>query len=251
MAWNNTGCDVTLSKQTSSSILFAHSGAATVRQVEETETMEVRGLTETAGMDKVPSAGSIVDNTVQTTYYAFIDSLVFSITVTTGTKEEWSAARRDESGQWTATKTTIKYSASGLDTDIWGTTPMNESGVRVSLSASGVTRTISTDKTASFCHKVGGSILSTTIQTTVFETRYIDSEASARAIVDANIGVSGYLTVTTKAPDDDISVGHAWYWIPYGTEKFASARYVSPSEGWTVTITHKEYSFIQGQGWYL
>ena len=242
MAWNTTGCDVDTAKQTASSILFSRAGSATVRQVEVSETMEVRGLTETAGKGKVPNAANIVDNTVQTAYYAFIDGLVFTITVTSGTKEEWSAARKDESGQWVATKRTTTYAATGLNTNVWGTTPLDSDGQKITLSASGVSRVVSRDKSTSYVFSFNGNTLVSTVETVVTEVRYINSKTNADAIVNANNSASSYTTATCT------SIGICSIVVPSGTEKFASARYVSPRDGWSVTITAKTHGH-SGPNW--
>lgn len=241
MAWTTNGCDVDTGKQTASSILFSRSGASTVRQIETDEVMEVRGLTQSAGKGKVPNAANIVDNTTQTTYYAFIDGLVFSINVITGFKEEWSAARKDESGQWVATKHTKTYAVKGL-TNVWGTTQLDSDGTAIVLSTSGVTRTISRDKTASFVYSAEGDVLAATVTTTVKECRYINSQAAANAIVNANTSVSSMGSATHRGLFV-ISIP-----VTSGTEKFASARYVSPQAGWTVTITEKVFGH-SGTGW--
>ena len=242
MAWTTNGCDVDTGKQTASSILFSRSGATTVRQIETDEVMEVRGLTQSAGKGKVPNAANIVDNTTQTSYYAFIDGLVFSITVTTGTKEEWSAARKDESGQWVATKHTKTYAVKGLNTSVWGTTPLDSDGTAIVLSTSGVTRTISKDKTASFVYSAEGDTLCATVTTTVKECRYISTQAAAEAIVNANTSSSSMGSATHRGLFV-ISLP-----VTSGTEKFASARYVSPQAGWTVTITEKAFGH-SGTNW--
>lgn len=252
MSWGSTGCDVKTAKQTASTILFSRAGAATVRQIETVETKEVRGLNETAGLSKVPNAANVDDQTVQTIYYAFIDGLVFTITVMTGTKTEWSSARKDESGQWVATCRVYTYAPKGLNTSVWKTTPINSDGQVITLSANGVSRTVSRDKSTAFAFNFSGMILCTTIETKVTEYKYINSEANATAKVNANNQAAGHSSVTTQvsSAQGTAPAPYASFVIPYGTEKFASSRYVSPNEGWSVTVTEKIYGF-SGNGWHL
>ena len=117
MSWSNVyscGLSVDTSKRTESSILFSNGLDITVRQWECVSTQEVRALAESAATGKVPNCASAVtgsDSTVQTVYYRHIDGRTVSITVTTGSKTQYSAARRDESGQWVCTETTTDYFA--------------------------------------------------------------------------------------------------------------------------------------------
>lgn len=253
MAWG-AGASVEAGKTSASSILFACNGAATVRQVEVCESVEVRGMDVTHGKAKVPDEPSeIVDNTVQTLYWASIGGVTYAINAVTGTKEEWSAARRDESGQWVATKTTHTYFVTGLDTNVWGTTELDADGASITLSNGGKAVTVSRDKTSSLAFRYGSMPLITTVETVNVEYRYVADEAAASAIVSANSTIAGYETVSTYvAPPDGVLPGpYAFFTIPYGTEKFASARYVSPKHGWSVSVTTKTYGFVQGNGWHL
>lgn len=252
MAWGEGG-SVTAGKMSASTILFACNGAATVRQVEVCETVEVRGLDATRGRAKVPdSADEVVDNTVQTQYWASIGGVTYAINVTTGTKEEWSAARRDESGQWVATKATHTYFATGLDTSVWGTTELDSDGAQVALSAAGTPVVVSRDKSSAMAFQFVTAKLITTVETVNKEYRYVSDEAAAKAIVSANNSVAGYVTVSTyvEPPDGVLPGPYGIFTIPYGTERFASARFVSRKHGWSVSVTEKTYGFVGGNGWH-
>lgn len=248
MAWGSTGCTVKTSKQSASTILFARQGAATVRQTETVETKEVRGLTEESG----EGLAAVSDSTVQTAYYAHIDGLTFAITVVTGWKEEWGAARKDESGQWVATCRKTTYTSNVGSVPAWGTTPLDAEGKAVALSAAGVSRTVGRDKSSSLVYTFAGMRLITTIETVNVEYRYVADEAAAQAIVAANSTVADYVTVSThvESQGSALPAPYAYFAIPYGTEKYASARYVSPSEGWCVSVTAKTHGFVEGNGWH-
>lgn len=256
MAWANTyanGAAVETSKQTSSSILFAHSGYGTViRQVETVETKEVRGLDESAAREK---GGTISDSTAQHQAWAHIFGRTHSISYLTGSKTEYSAARRDESGQWvvTETKHTFSISPANLPTD-WGTTELDADGNAVSLSSGGdAAISVSVEKTVS---RLAWDVFQT-LTTTVKEIRHVNTEANARSLVSANTPATQATPATvyyhsTLNGNDTVSS-----WVSYmnGTEKFASARRVSESEGWTVTVTEKVYGWsspraaTDGNGW--
>ena len=245
MAWTDTGTSVDTNKTSASSILFAKNGAATVRQWEVVETSEVRALTQDAGQGKVPDTATEVksdDATTQTTYWASIDGTTYSISVTTGTKTEYGAARRDESGQWVCTATKHTYFATGLDTEVWGTTELDENGGTVTL-GSGVTRTVSTSASTSFVFSMNGDVLYSTLTTKVEEVNYIASEAAANAIA------SGWSSAATYVTSKHGSTGVIVYMgVLGGTEKFAESHFVSASRGWTVTKTTKTYGH-SGTNW--
>ena len=242
MAWSTTGCNVDTGKQTASSILFSRAGSTTIRQIETEEVMEVRGLTAAAGKGKVPDASNVVDNTTQTTYYAFIGGVVHTINVISGSKEEWSAMRKDESGQWYATKRTKTYSSNVGSVSAWGTTPLDETGTAITLSASGVSKVISVDKSTSFVFDAMGDVLTASVTTEVLEYRYVKTKANADTIVNANTSASSQGTARHGTVTVVIVP------VQTGTEKFASSRFVSAEAGWTVTVTKKTYTH-QGTNW--
>lgn len=252
MAWSTSGTVVFVSKHSSSTFLFSRSGSTTIRQVESVETKEIRGLTESAAKGMC----GVTDSTTQTAYYAKIDGLVFSFTATTGTKTEKSGARRDESGQWCVTerKTTCSVTPSPLPS-AWGTTPLNEDGEAIALSASGKTRMVSIENSSSNIWEWGGDAVNQTIRVVTKEIRYINSETSASSIAAANnsntVSITTLFHDTTQTGTDGeehVVVG-AWCYAKTGTEKFASARRVSERDGWTVVVTEKTYAF-NGNGWH-
>ena len=249
MAWSSTGCSVDTSKQSASTILFCRAGAQSVFQIETEEVSEIRALTESAAKARVPSAASIEDNTTETVYYALIDSLVFSITVRTGSKTEWSAARKDESGQWVARKVVRSYAVKGLDTTIWGTTTIDAGGDTITLSESGVTSTLTREKSTRYIAQYRGATIHSLVTSVVQEVKYIDTLEHAQAIVDAHGGSTvtyqGYWCgVITYDISGGVTKEDIWATCsaPIGTEETAELRYISPSEGYTVTISTRSYS---------
>ena len=262
MAWSTTGTRVKISKVPASTILFSRNGSRTIRQVEVVETAEIRGLTETAANNLC----GITENTTQTSYYAKIDGDVYSFTATTGTKTEVSGARKDDSGQWVVTerKTTYSVTPSSLPSG-WGTTPLNEQGETISLSASGKSHDISIDFSASRLWTFAGHPVNQTIKVVMSEIRYVTNKTAADALVTSNTADNvGDTTLTHDVSYNtgagttpSISEG-AWCTVKTGTEKFASARYVSEKEGWCVNVTTKTYGYSarmvtagRTDGWHL
>lgn len=271
MAWANTygnGVSVNTSKRTSSSILFSDGQSITVRQWETVETKEVRALSETAATGQVPNTASGVansDSTVQTQYWRFIANRTQTITVTTGTRKEYGAARRDETGQWVCTETTYNYFATGLDIGpgLWGTNPLDSDGNAVAPSSTGTEVVVSYERSTS---PVAFNVWQV-VTTTVKEYRGIDTLAHAQAVVNAHQGHAGTATV---AHWQHVQLGSnsqyswiisAWVTITYGTEEAASAKFVSAADGWVVTLVSKTYDWdcpsgdkasgSQAEGWYL
>ena len=265
MAWIDTyanGAAVETSKQTASSILFALSGQTTIRQKETVETKEVRCLTESAARNK---GGTVSDNTSQNVRWAHFSNRTYSITYLTGSKTEYSAARRDESGQWVVTETKRTFSTHPATLpNAWGSTELDAEGNAISLSAAGdAAVAISIDKTSS---RIIWDVFQT-VKTTVSEIRHIDTKAHADTIVENNTPNSGATNATVYhhqmvslsttgqgTPQDMVT---AWVRYMSGTDKFATARYCGASEGWTVTVTQKDYdwsspnpySSVTGEGW--
>ena len=261
MAWHDTAtgdCSVDTNKASASSILFAKNSAETVRQWEVVETTEVRALTEDAGQGKVPDTENEVksdDATTQATYWANIDGTTYSITVTTGTKTEYGAARRDESGQWVCTKTKHTYFATGL-TSKWGTTELDENGSAVTL-GSGVEQTTSVSRTVTLVRQYNADgkahTVSSATTTTVKEWKYISTEGKAMEYLSGlsqSISYNTY-TLTQYAYQLDSALPQfiLYATVPEGSESFGEVHYVSKSRGWTATVTTKEYSAIRTNGW--
>ena len=255
MAWGNT-CNVDTGVQTSSSILFAKNGQKSIRQVETVETTETRGMTVTAGKDQ----GKVIDDqTTQTTYWSNIDGEIHSIDVTTGTKTEWSSARKDESGQWVATKRVTTYSVIPATLpDIWGTKKLDANGNEEQPpSEAGAGETVvSFDRSTSHIVTFDGKSLVSTISTEISEITKISTEAAAKAIVNAWQATPETKYVHTPYSVDDpdnegavIPCSWAARDVTVGTEKYASAKFVSSAEGWTVTKTKKVYDYIRNRGW--
>ena len=253
MAWSTTGTRVKISKVPASTILFSRNGSTTIRQVEVVETDEIRGLTETAANNLC----GITENTTQTSYYAKIDGDVYAFTATTGVKTEVSGARKDDSGQWVVTerKTTYSVTPSPLPQG-WGTTPLNEFGEAITLSASGKSYDITIDFSSSRLWVFNNKPVNQTIKAVVSEIRYVTNKAAADSLVTANtIDTVGDTTLKmdgtlTMANGTTQTITIAWCIVKTGTEKFASARYVSEKEGWCVNVTTKTYGY-SAAGWHL
>ena len=257
MGWNTTGTDVCISKQTTSSILFAASGQTTIYQRETAVTTETRGLTEAAAKG-MADAASGDDTTVEATYYAHINGTTYSFNaITSGSRKDKGAARRDESGQWVYTETVRTFSTVGLS-NVWGTTPLDSDGNAITLSQGGTEVTVSVDKSVS---RLAWDVFQT-VTTTVKEYRRVNSQANASAIVSAAAAATNVTQQTVyrhqiveQAGQADQDLVSAWANFMGGTEKFASARYVSAAEGWTVTVTQKDYGWsspnaaASGSGW--
>ena len=252
MAWSTTGTRVKISNVPASTILFSRNGSTTIRQVEVVETAEIRGLTETAANNMC----GITENTTQTSYYAKIDGDVYSFTATTGVKTEVSGARRDDSGQWVVTerKTTYSVTPSSLPQG-WGTTPLNERGETIELSANGKSYDVTIDFSSSRLWTFNNKPVNQTIKAVMSEIRYVTTKAAADALVTANtvdnvgdtqLKMDGTIT---GAGGTTQTIVIAWCTVKTGTEKFASARYVSEKEGWCVNVTTKTYSY-SAAGWH-
>ena len=253
MAWSTTGTRVKISKVPASTILFSRNGSTTIRQVEVVETAEIRGLTETAANNLC----GITENTTQTSYYAKIDGDVYSFTATTGVKTEVSGARKDDSGQWVVTerKTTYSVTPSPLPQG-WGTTPLNERGEAITLSASGKSYDVTIDFSSSRLWVFNNKPVNQTIKAVMSEIRYVTTKAAADSLVtantidtvgDAQLKMDGTIT---SASGSTQTIVIAWCTVKTGTEKFASARYVSEKEGWCVNVTTKTYGY-SAAGWHL
>lgn len=251
MGWSTTGEDVETGKQVASSILFAKNGAETIRQVETVETEEVRGMLAANAKNKVV----LDDHTEQTVYWANIGGAVYSITVTSGYKVEWSAARVDESGQWVATKRKTTYTTYPAQLpSAWGTTELNAEGQAVALSASGVSHDIAVDLSRSVLWSFNGKPVTQTLKTETSEIRYVTNKSAAYSLVSAN--TSNSVRDVQLVQDVTIVMGNgqtstfvgAWCIVKSGVEKFASARYVSEKEGWCVTVTTKTHGY-EAAGW--
>ncbi|MBQ2629422.1 MAG: hypothetical protein IJG13_07075 [Kiritimatiellae bacterium] len=258
MAWSTTGTEVCVSKQTTSSILFAASGQTTIYQRETDVTTETRGLTEAVAKGMADAAAGD-DTTVEATYYAHINGTTYSFkAITSGSRKEKGSARRDESGQWVYTETVRTFSTTAISNLVWGTTPLDADGNAITLSSTGSEVMVSVDKSVS---RLAWDVFQT-VTTTVKEYRRVDTQAHAEAIVSAAASATNVTQQTVyrhqiveQAGQADQDLITAWVTFMSGTEKFASARYVSAAEGWTVTVTQKDYGWsspnaaASGNGW--
>ena len=258
MGWNTTGTDVCISKQTTSSILFAASGQTTIYQRETAVTTETRGLTEAAAKSMADAATGD-DTTVEATYYAHINGTTYSFNaITSGIRKDKGAARRDESGQWVYTETVHTFSTTEISGSVWGTTPLDEDGNPITLTAAGHEVMVSIDKSVS---RLAWDVFQT-VTTTVKEVRHVNTQANATAIVNAAAAASNVTQQTvyrhqiiSQAGQADQDLITAWVTFMSGTEKFASARYCGAADGWTVTVTQKDYGWssptasASGNGW--
>lgn len=242
-AFTGTGVTVKTSKQIASSILFSKLGATTIYQIETEEVTEYRGAGEGV-LDLVVFS----DNTTQTPYYAQIGGEVYSFTKTSGTRTTWSATRNAK-GVWTGTKRVVTFTTNPATIPSpWGTAKLDAEGRQIALTASGVSRTTSYDKSFSYEFAVGSDVLLTTVERKTTQVEYIDTEAHAQAIVTANTSNTiNYVTKKHLLYTFLVPV-YAYREVPIGTIKSASASYNSVEKGWTVTISENIYN-AQGTGW--
>lgn len=240
MGWSTTGASVDTSKAASSTILFAKSGATVIRQIETVTVVEKRGMTKA----NAQALATVTDTTTQTAYYATIDGESHSINVMSGSKTERTASRSNEAEGWTVVeKTTIYSTVPDIDnqafSDVWKTS-------RTATSASGME--VSYDKSIATCMAKSDCTLYSVKTTTVTEYRNLTLSA-ATTLVDINTTSS----VVQKTMHLKIRLiegreswyNSAWYVIQKGTEKRASSRQVSATEGYTVTMTETVYSWSQ------
>lgn len=241
MGWDNEGCRVTTGKASMSSILFARKGSKTVYQKETAITEVIKGLTEAGGLAQVPAS---VDNTTQKTYYALIDEEVFSITVTTGSKTDYSGTRVDDSGQWQVTVTTTEYSAENLDTTLWKENKITSDGIEIELSLGGVEKRISYDKSTSYIYSASEKTLFSTNTCEVTEFRYIDSYSNATAL--ASQKTRNTIQYKRLVCDDGVTIHRIT--LPIGVESHASVSQGADGEGWTVSVTTTTHGWT-GSEW--
>ena len=259
MGWNSTGAVVKVSKQTSSSLLFCATGQTPIYQKETIVTTETRGLDEDSALALVAAATGD-DTTVEIEYYAHFKGRTYSFSaIVSGSRKEKGAARRDESGQWVYTETEHTFSTTTIPAT-WGTTPLDADGNPIALSPSGVSVVVNKERTVA---RIAWDV-SQTVVTTVSEIRYVDSQASAIALVTANstsnvdmatVSRYQYLSLSSSPTAQTQLMATAWVTYTSGTEKVASARYCGAADGWTVSITEKEYGWSSptasqyGEGW--
>jgi hypothetical protein len=261
MSWSTTGAAVDTAKTPTSVILFSRSGQTTIRQTEVAETSQTRGLTKAAAL----ALAGVVDTSVEEVYYKHIDGRTYSFTAkVSGTRTTKTASRANEADGWTVTTETVTYSVSPSPTQNgWTTTRLDEDGNAATLTSSGTSRVLSYDRATS--HVVWD--VYSVVSTTTTEVRNIDTQAHAEAIVNANQGdavQNGMIQYwqqlnTSSSPGAQAQwMVTAWAYLPLGTQKSASARYVSAEDGWSVTIVTKVYDWdspnkttsSSGTGWY-
>ncbi len=222
------GCDVKVSKQSSSTILFCKTGQTTIRQKETETVTEYRGLDEASANTKV----GVTDGTSQTTYYATLGGDDHSITVTTGTITKKSARRANEARGWTLTVREVTYSVEGLDTTVWKTS-------RTLTATSEIV--VSVEKTTSYVFSMDGNVLMSKRTTTVKEKRHFSTQALANAAYTA----SGHSYKEYKCGTNVVKKCT----IPYGTERSVSVTFVSAEEGWTARATETVFDKAGSSAW--
>jgi len=251
MAWTSTGCTVTVSKESGSSVLFCKDGQTTIRQIETVVTTEIRGLDESSAKNKVTAP--TYSNYGETTYYKVIDGATYQFLGRTGTETRHAARRVDETNQWVYTKTETTFSLNVNPTANaygWGTSAGGNM-----LTASGVEVPISNDKTASYQYTYAGEAICSTVTTEVVEYRHV-TEAGKNAYValsssGARMYKHNYYRTQQEAGSNNQYGNIAWSIFMHGTDTQYSARYVSAQEGWTVTKTTKQYGWVGGAHWRL
>lgn len=242
-AFTGTGVTVKTTVNMASSILFSKQGATTIYQVEKEEVTEYRGAGE-AICDSVVFS----DNTTSIPYYAQIAGEVFSFTATTGTRTQWSATRNSH-GVWTGVKrvTTFSTNPSPIPSP-WGTAKLDAEGAVISLTTQGISKVVNLDGSSSYEWAVGSSVLLKNVSRKETHVRYISTQAAAQAIVTANTSNTIQYTLYKHLLYDFIVPVYVYRQVPVGTVKTANASYVSPEQGWSVTIVETTYT-AGGGGW--
>ena len=237
MAWLTSSTEIPVSANATTSILFSKTGQDIVRLKETEQVYEIRALTEGAALALV----GVTDTTTTTTYYATFGEDEYSITVTTGTKTELTAARANEARGWLVTKRVVTYAPDGLDTKVWTTSHSGtgSSGriVSISLSSSPVQTFINTT-------------LFSTKKTTVREYTGLtktEAESILNGCTTATALTAQTMKCLTKTKTNNEWVDTSWCYaqVNKGTQEYASARNVSTDEGYTVSKTTEEYSWSQ------
>lgn len=242
-AFTGTGVSVKTTVNIASAILFSKQGATTIYQVEKEEVTEYRGAGEAICNSVVFS-----DNTTSTAYYAQIAGEVFSFTATTGTRTQWSATRQ-ANGVWTGVKrvTTFSTNPSPIPSP-WGTTKLDGDGNAITLSTSGVSKVINLDGSASYEWAVGSDVLLKKVARKETQVKYVSTQAAAQSIVTANTSNTIVYTTYSHLLYQFLVPVYCYRMVPVGTIKTANASYVSPEQGWAVTIVETTYS-ASGTGW--
>ena len=233
---------VHISKRAASTILFAKSGATTIRQVEMETVTEYRALTEASAK----SLAGVVDGTTQTEYYASFDGVLHTISVLSGTKTEKTAARSNEANGWTLTVREVAYST------FPASLPSGWSTSASSSSAQPVSTTTSISHSRSHVASYGGCTLISTKEVTTGELYSYATSAAANtaaaewvAALDSGESALTSLTVCCSWQTSGIPGGWQYATVNSGVLKYATVRPSSTGSGWMIETTKEKYGWTQ------
>ena len=219
-----------------STIAYSANGLI-LRQREDVKTEECRGLTEAAAL---LLKGLESDNTSSVIHYKAVgDNGEYAVVgLVFGTKVTVSALRANEAAGWIATISTVTYSADSADG--WTTTrPSSASSAGVVIDFQQTSeRLYSALATASTAAGYGIAVLYQNADITTREYRFLTQAEAASLVSTLNASHIGAASVA------QITVGGVTPKVEFKnyTLKKASARYVSPESGWTVTCIETVYS---------
>ena len=228
---------VKVSQESSSTILYSESSSSLIKQIETVTTIEHRGLTQSAAEGL---CSPTTTDLVQTTWYKTIDGEVKSFTATTGSKKDWTIARDGDSEAFTATERTTLWVMNPSSPSGWSTT--NPSGGGGGGGSSGFVSGLS--RTRRILTEVSGNelIATETDETTEWrglsaaEAAYLVNTCPADSLVDREYVCRRIAT----------EIGR--YTAQSGTRYSIQARFVSDTEGWSVTRTQTTIA-VAGSNW--
>jgi len=213
------------------SSIVAYNGGNVLRQKQDVDIYEYRGITEDAA---VLLKDLEDDQTTKTVYYAQRASSSDAVpqymaeAVTTGTRKEVQCYRANEGSGWVARVTETTYSAGGSG---WSSTRPNASltGVVVDKSK----RSTSTE------YGYGNTVVGYKLQqitTTVREYQFLTQQEAE------DICVSSDGTTLGTIPYYDDEQNPLVFKYRFGTVVYSSMRYIDEVYGWTVTKTTEEWA---------
>ena len=233
---------VKVSQESSSTILYSESSSSLIKQIETVTTIEHRGLTQGAAEDLCSASTT---NLVQTTYYKTIDGEVKSFTATTGSKKDWTISRDGDSEAFTATERTTAWSMSPTTPTGWSTTnPSVGGGGGGGGGSSGFVSGLS--RTRRILTEVSGNELIATETDETTEWRGLSATDAASLVT--NCPADSLVDRVYKCTHLATEIGR--YTAQSGARYSIQARFVSDTEGWSVTRTQTTIA-VAGSNWSL
>lgn len=227
---------VFVSKNSGISLAYSANGLV-LRQKEDVETHEYRGLSQAAAVKLLSLASNAVTSTI---YYKAIGSNgdVAAVGIQTGTVVDLTVSRDGDSGVFTVTRVDTTYSAAS--TAGWDTT-------RPASSSTGVVT--SKSKRSNRVYTYNGDSIYSYQETTTTEYRFLtQAEAASKVSAETSDSV-GYTTYKHDATVSGSTIVGATVAVQTGTTKTASSRYVDADRGFTVTVNATTYT-ASGTNWY-